>query len=292
MAAADPSPPIRIVQVSDTHISAERAYFMDNWETFVADMRAAAPDLIVHSGDISFDGAGSVGDLAFSKTEAARLAQPWLIIPGNHDIGEAPAFSRLDQPIDEVRIARWRRHFGPQWWLRDIGAWRLVGIDTALLASGRPEEAEQWDFLARALDERRDRPVLLFQHMPPFLRTADETTPSQLAIPIPARRRLLDLCAAGGVSVIACGHVHVYNQTTWEGIDIVWAPATSFFNIVERTKHGFNVPRAGYLEWTLEGTTARHRLIEPPLMLTHDVGVWNAAHGSTTKMPPRARKTS
>ena len=29
------------------------------------------------------------------------------------------------------------------------------------------------------------------------------------------------------------------------------------------------------------------RLIEPPAMLTHDVGAWNAAHGSTTKMPER-----
>ena len=42
---------VRIVQVSDTHISRKRAYFFDNWEVFVDEMRRQPPDLIVHSGD-------------------------------------------------------------------------------------------------------------------------------------------------------------------------------------------------------------------------------------------------
>jgi hypothetical protein len=71
------------------------------------------------------------------------------------------------------------------------------------------------------------------------------------------------------------------------GIEIVWAPATSFFNIVERQHSGLGVPRAGYVEWSLEGRSISHRLVEPPVMIAHDVGAWNAAHGSTTKMPPR-----
>jgi|SRR5215831_10692444 len=46
-------------------------------------------------------------------------------------------------------------------------------------------------------------------------------------------------------------------------------------------------PGAGYVEWTLDGRSVAHRLVEPPLMMTYDVGAWNAAKGSTTKMPPR-----
>jgi hypothetical protein len=36
------------------------------------------------------------------------------------------------------------------------------------------------------------------------------------------------------VAVIACGHLHVYRQMDYQGIRVVWAPATSFFNIVEK----------------------------------------------------------
>ena len=278
---------IRIVQVSDTHLSRRRAYFLDNWDVFVAAMAAAPPDLIIASGDLSFDGAAEDDDLAFARTEYDRLAAPWIAIPGNHDIGESPLAVRLDQPVDETRIARWGRHIGPQWWCRDEGAWRLVGIDTALLGSECAEANAQWQFLADALASRGDRPVLLFQHMPPYLKEADDPAFTALAVPHAVRSRLLGVCRDGGVAAIACGHVHVHRAIEHAGMPIVWAPATSFFNIVEQQKRGFGVPRPGYIEWTLTGRAFSWKLIEPPLMLTHDVGLWNEAHGSTTKMPER-----
>ncbi len=277
----------RIIQVSDTHLSRKRAYFMDNWEVFVAEIAEAPPDLVVSSGDLSFDGAGDGDDLVFSKLEHDRLAAAWVSIPGNHDIGELPLAVRLDQPIDNARIARWRQHIGPQWWCRDVGQWRIIGIDTALLGSERREALDQWAFLEGALRDRGNRPVLLFQHMPPYLTEADDPKFTTLAVPHEVRWRLLDLCVAGGVKVIACGHVHIHRKLTHKGIDIVWAPGTSFLNIVERQKAGLGIPRPGYVEWTLDGYAIQHRLIEPPLMIAHDVGVWNATHGSTTKMPPR-----
>jgi 3',5'-cyclic AMP phosphodiesterase CpdA len=282
------SKPIRIVQVSDTHLSRKRAYFHDNWEVFLAEMAANPPDLIVASGDLSFDGADDDDDLAFARLEYDQLPAPWIAIPGNHDIGESTIAVRLDQPIDDTRIARWKRHIGPQWWSKDVGDWRLVGIDTVLLGSSRPEEEEQWRFLQAALAERGGRPVLLFQHMPPWLTERTDPSFTTLALPHVVRGRLLETCAAGGVRAIACGHVHVHNRAEYEGIEIVWASATSFFNIIERQHIGFGVPRAGYIEWTLDGAAIAWRVVEPPLMITHDIGVWNKVMGSTTKMPPRA----
>lgn len=282
------SAPIRIVQVSDTHLSRKRAYFHDNWEVFVAEMAARPPDLIVNSGDLSFDGAGDDDDLAFARAEHDRLAAPWSAIPGNHDIGESALAVRLGQPIDDARIARWRARVGDQFWTRDIGAWRLLGIDTALLGSGRPEEAQQWAFVDSALAGRDGRPVLAFMHMPPFLLDAADAAPTSLAVPHAVRGRLLGtLSRAAGVAAIACGHVHVHRHDRHGDVEIVWGPATSFFNIVERQHAGYGTPRPGYIEWTLDGTALAWRVVEPPLMITHDVGVWNKAHGSTTKMPPR-----
>ena len=279
--------PIRIVQVSDTHVSAKRGSFLDNWDLFVDLVRADAPDLIVHGGDLSFDGAGDEDDLAFAAGEKARLPRPWVAIPGNHDIGESAVAVRLRQPTNAERRLAWQRHFGPAHWVRDLGAWRLIGIDTALMGCGTPEEMAQRRFLEGGLASRGDRPVLLFQHMPPYQADPADPAFTTLAVPHVARDWLLQTCLAGGVAAIACGHVHVYQRLVYRGMEIVWAPATSFFNIVERQHAGFGVPRAGYLEWTLTGRSIAHRLVEPPLMLTHDVGAWNAAHGSTTKMPPR-----
>lgn len=278
---------IRIAHISDTHLSRKRAYFMDNWDVLVDTLSASPPDLIVSSGDLSFDGAGDDDDLAFACQEHDRLPVPWISIPGNHDIGESQLALRNKQPVNDERIARWRRHVGAQWWQRDVGAWLLVGIDTSLLGSDRPEEEEQNRFIESTLAAKGDRPVLLFQHMPPYLTEPDDAAATALAVPFPVREAHLRRLRDGGVRVVACGHVHVYRQLTYAGMDIVWAPCTSFVNIVQQQQAGRGVPRAGYVEWTLEGTSISHRLLEPPLMIAHDVGAWNAAVGSTTKMPPR-----
>jgi hypothetical protein len=273
MTAANPtdgipagSESIRIVQVSDTHVSRKRAYFVDNWDVFVEEISRTRPHLIVHSGDVA----------------------PWLAIPGNHDTGESPLAIRLQQPINSERMERWQRHYGPSRWCRDLGAWRLIGIDTALLGSGLPEEEQQNQFLERSLGERPGRPLMLFQHLPPFENDADDSAFTAAAVPYAPRGRLLETCVRNKVAVIACGHLHVYRQMHYRGIQIVWAPATSFFNIIEKQRRGLAAPRAGYIEWHLHGRAISHRLVEPPLMITHDVGAWNAAVGSTTKLPPRS----
>ena len=62
-----------VLQVSDTHLSATHAYFTDNWQVFVDEVRALAPDLVINTGDFSFNGPAVVEDLAFSHAEAERL---------------------------------------------------------------------------------------------------------------------------------------------------------------------------------------------------------------------------
>lgn len=159
--------PIRIVQVSDTHLSETHAYFIDNFDVFVAEMAALKPDLIVHTGDISFNGPDRPADLAFATAQLKRLSAPVLTLAGNHDVGEAPRHSRLKQPLTDARIAAWTNAVGPLWWSRDIGQWRLIGLDTALMASDRPEEVEQQRFLEDALATLDARRAMVFFHMPP-----------------------------------------------------------------------------------------------------------------------------
>lgn len=282
-----PPPAFRLVQVSDTHLSSQRAYFTDNFDVFVEAMSAEPPDLIVHSGDLSFDGPDHEDDLAFARAEQDRLAVPWKAIAGNHDIGEASGASKLDQFIDDERIARWRRLVGPNWWSHDTEFWRVIGLDTALMGSGHGEEDRQAAFLEDALRGRQGRPVLLFMHIPPFLEDPDDPRPNTSCLLPAPRRWLLDRCAGGGVAAIACGHLHVYQRQLWQGIEIVWAPSTGIVNNEKQHALGRNLPRAGYLEWRLERGHASHRLVEPPLFISYDVGAWNKEIGSTTEMPLR-----
>lgn len=277
-------PPFRLVQVSDTHLSRTHAYFADNWAVFREAMRADPPDLIVHSGDVSFNGPVAADDLAFAAAEMAGLGIPFRVIAGNHDIGEAPAFSRLDQPVNTGRIAAWRAQFGGPWWQHDIPGWRLVGVDTALMGSGLAEEAEQLAFLASALD---GRPAMLFMHMPPFDRDPGDASPTTSYIPHAARGAFLDLCAAGGVKVIGCGHLHIHRRMRHRGMEIVWAPATAMVNVKAGLKHFRRFPRPGWLEWTLTAKRATFRLVEPERMFVIDMTGWTKPNGNTTTtLPP------
>ena len=291
MSQADDAPPrrgevFRIAQISDSHLSETHAYFVDNFRVLAEEVAALSPDLVVHSGDVSFNGPAAEADLAFARTEMDRIAARWRIIPGNHDVGEAPPHSRLDQPLTDARIAAWRRIFGSAWWVEDVAAWRLVGLDTSLFGSGRPEEAEQAAFFREALATRGARPVLVFMHMPPFSDDAKDEKPTTASIPFEGRMPFLETCRSGGVRAIACGHLHVYRHVTWQGIDIVWAPGTSFVNIAKWLKTFGGFARSGFVEWVLDGTEISHRLVEPPRLFTHDTGLWSDRYGTVTKLPP------
>ena len=278
---------IRIVHVSDTHLSPTHAYFRVNWDAFRAHMAASPPDLLIHGGDLAFNAPVVERDLAYAAGEVAALGVPWRAIPGNHDIGEAPAYARLNQPVTMDRIAAWRRHVGPQWWLHDVGSWRIIGLDTAMMASGLPEEAEQHAFLLQALSARAGRPVMVFVHMPPFDRDPADQARSTSVIPHAARGAFLDACAANGVKVIASGHLHIYRRIRHRGMDIVWAPATAMVDVKRGLRQRRRFPRPGYVEWTLDGTKATHRLVESERMFVIDMSRWTAQSGGTvTSLPP------
>jgi 3',5'-cyclic AMP phosphodiesterase CpdA len=80
----------RVILVSDTHLSASAPQAQANWDAVVSYVGTCAPDLVIHLGDLSLDGAGNAADLRHGRAQLDRLPAAWHAVPGNHDIGDNP----------------------------------------------------------------------------------------------------------------------------------------------------------------------------------------------------------
>ena len=53
----------RVVQISDTHLSPTKAHFASNWPPLARWVTKQRPDLIIHTGDVTVDGADAEEDM-------------------------------------------------------------------------------------------------------------------------------------------------------------------------------------------------------------------------------------
>ena len=156
---------------------------------------------------------------------SSGVARAGVGVPGNHDVGEAN--SRF-QPVNGERIARWRRHFGPDQWWHDIDGWRLVGFNSLILGSGDPEEERQFAWLERTLDEADGRGLAWFLHQPLFLAEPDEGDTGYWGVkPVP-RKRLLELVDRYKVALVASRALHKANDRQHGGTRFIWGPSSGF----------------------------------------------------------------
>lgn len=219
-----------LIQVSDTHLSRARPFFVANWDAVVAHVNAAGPDLVINTGDLSLNGPEVEDDLAFTAEQHARLDCPVRTIPGNHDLGDNPyePGHRPEQPATDARRAAYHRHFGDDYWALDAGRWRLIAGNAQLFGSGLDAEAAQWSFLAQAFAAAGKRPVAVFLHKPLFKDSPDETIDARHRyVPAAARERLMALAGTANVKLIASGHVHQQRVLRHDGIDHIWCPSTA-----------------------------------------------------------------
>jgi 3',5'-cyclic AMP phosphodiesterase CpdA len=65
----------RVVLVSDTHFSRRAPQAQANWEAVLRYVEAAAPDAVIHIGDLSLDGAHEPEDLRYAREQLVGC--PW-----------------------------------------------------------------------------------------------------------------------------------------------------------------------------------------------------------------------
>jgi 3',5'-cyclic AMP phosphodiesterase CpdA len=274
-----------IAQVSDTHLSDAKPFWVENFRRFGAHLRASKPDLVVNTGDVSVNGADLIEDLEAARRLHDEIGLPWRAIPGNHDIGDNREIAKK-QPYDDERRARWQTVFGEDYWTTDVPGWRLLGINALLLGSGLPGDAEQLDFIRGATSDIEGRALLLFLHKPLFDAGEDETELSGRFVPPASRRRLREALGAVQPRLVACGHVHQFRDKAMGGVRHVWAPGTSF--VCPRwfqPDHG--VRTVGYVEHRLEpdGSFASCCLPAPGVVI-HDLADFPEAYGDLRNHMP------
>src|SRR4051812_6066969 len=80
----------RLTQISDPHLSRNQPKLTQNFQRVSEYIDATRPDLVINSGDLTFDGPTSPDDFVFAKAMHDALPVDCRFIPGNHDIGDNP----------------------------------------------------------------------------------------------------------------------------------------------------------------------------------------------------------
>jgi len=242
-----------IAQISDTHLSGRKPFFVANFLKVCEHLATARPDLVLNTGDMSLDGATCEADLAESKRLHEDLGLPLRFIPGNHDLGEsqdAPAHVALPV-IDRDRRKRYLHHFGPDYWRLDVPGWRIIAINAQLLGSDLAEAAEQLEFLREGAASADGRSLALFTHKPLFHLAPDEdVVTGRFVNPVP-RGKLLEAVRPCSPSLIGSGHVHQFLSSRPLGTHHVWAPSTSFV-LPDARQPRYGLKQTGYVQHRLE----------------------------------------
>ena len=166
----------RLAQISDTHLSHDKPFFVDNFRRIGEALRQARPDLVLNTGDMSLDGAANESDLDAARALHDELGLPVRYLAGNHDLGDNPDCQVPSEPaIDEPRRARYLAHFGPDFWTLEVPGWRLLAVNAQLLGSGLSASRAQDDAIAEAVAGLGGRSLALLIHKPLFDRAAGET---------------------------------------------------------------------------------------------------------------------
>jgi 3',5'-cyclic AMP phosphodiesterase CpdA len=197
------------IQMSDPQFGmfSENADFRQetaNFEFAIATINRLHPAFAVVCGDLVNKTGDDAQIAEYLRIERkADRSVPIYHLAGNHDVGNIPTPQSL---------ALYRAKFGEDRYRFRAGDIEGIVLDSSLIQhpEGAPEEtAKQERWLEAQLKEAAaaGRNIVVFQHIPYFLKTADE--PDQyFNIPIEIRRRYLALLEKYGVRYIFAGHLH------------------------------------------------------------------------------------
>ena len=175
-----------------------------NFEFFIASVNRLKPQFVVITGDLT-NKAADADQIAEFHRIAKKLdpAIKLYNVAGNHDVRNEPTPESLTV---------YRKNWGPDYYTFDSLDMRGIVLNSSLIQApinvqSEADKQEQWlrEQLAKAkADGKR---IVIFQHIPFFLKTGDE--PDQyFNVPQKYRSRYLALLHQYGVQFVFAGHYH------------------------------------------------------------------------------------
>lgn len=275
----------RLTQISDTHLGRRFPGLIANFHAISAHIDAVRPDLVVNTGDVSFDGPTSREDVEFAKSLHDALPVACRYLPGNHDIGDNPTAigTAPKPPVAEAHRQQFRDIIGEDHWSFEAAGWRFIGLNSLVMNSGLAFEAEQFDWLSQEIARTNGRPVALFLHKPVFLNLPDDLETAETAIryvPQPARARLIEMFGNVDLRLIASGHVHQRRDFTFRHTRHVWAPSAGF-KINDQRQDRIALKEVGLVEYRFQPDSFEVRHIRAAGQVDVDIEELFAQMGGT-----------
>ena len=188
-------------------------------ERALARVNELKPDLVVFGGDMTQNPADLVKEWpALLK----RLQVPFIVTPGNHDMGNRLTFENLE---------RFRKVFGRDRAAVDVKGWRIIAGNSQFWhkTEAKDEQAKYEAWVKAELEEAKSRNgrVILATHIPPFAFASDEKD-SYDNYPLAGRAARLEAYAASGARFFLTAHLHRlsvrgYRDLTMLGVEALCA---------------------------------------------------------------------
>ena len=192
---------MKIIQISDSHISIDRPARTAELEACIRQINAAdtQPDAVVHTGDVAHD--GLIEEYQVARDLLDTLAVPYYVLAGNRDNRQVlsevfadghcikPGMEFIQYPVEQFET-------------------RLICIDTVSGASNKGRLCTaRLAHLESMLAADQSRPTALFLHHPPFeVNVAPDPFQFEEWAEVDALQTLIR--QHGQVCGIYCGHVH------------------------------------------------------------------------------------
>jgi len=175
-----------------------------NFEFFVANVNRLRPEFVVMTGDLT-NKAADADQIAEYHRIAKKLDPSIKIynVAGNHDVQNEPTAESL---------AKYRKNYGADYYTFDSGNIRGIVLNSSLIqhpdkAKAEADKQEDWLKTQLAKAQSDSKVVVVFQHIPFFLKTANE--PDQyFNIPTAIRAHYLGILHQYGVKHVYTGHYH------------------------------------------------------------------------------------
>jgi predicted phosphodiesterase len=183
---------VHFAYISDVHDNE------DTFATFVADVHANRPEMVLFNGDLTID--GTADQFQTMADKFADLEVPIYATLGNHELmGDA--------------VDRFQALIGPSTVSFDVRGVHFLIVDSA----GAGIAPESYDWMAGQLADRPAGPALVFTHIPPV--EPDGARDHAFKVRDDAEH-FLEMLAGGEVSHLFVGHVHSYSEYTLRDIPV------------------------------------------------------------------------